>query len=291
MQPRHLALALLVALIWGVNFVVITVGLGDFPPLLLAALRFTVASLPVLFLPRPRLSWPFMIAVGATLFVGHYAFLFPAMAVGMPPGLASITLQIQAFFTIIIAAIALHERPSRRQLAGALVAMSGLAVIATTVGGADVTAAGLGLTLAAALSWATGNVLLRRAGAVDMLATISWLSLIPPLPLFALSLAIEGPTAIGNALASASWSGIGAVLYNAFLSTTFGFAVWGQLLKRYPAATVAPFSLLVPIFGTLAAAILVGESFGAARLAGMALILAGLALVVLPARFLGYAAR
>lgn len=285
MQPRHIALALLVALIWGVNFVVITFGLGSFPPLFLAVLRFVVASLPILFLPRPKLSWPFMIAVAATLFVGHYAFLFPAMAVGMPPGLASIILQVQAFFTIIIAALTLREWPSTRQVAGSLVAMAGLAVIATTVGGVDVTAAGLGLTIAAALSWACGNVLLRRAGPVDMLAMITWLSVIPPLPLLALSLAIEGPNAIAGAIEGVSWIGIGSVLYIAFLSTTFGFGAWGHLLKLYPVATVAPFSLLVPIFGTVAAALIVDEAFGPLRLAGMALILLGLALVVMPSRF------
>ena len=283
MSPLHLLLALGVALIWGVNFVVIAWGLTELPPLLMAALRFAFAALPAFFLPRPNLSWPTMIGIAAALFVGHYAFLYPAMAVGMPPGLASIALQVQAFFTIAIAAVLLGERPGPRRIAGSGIAFLGLVLIATTVGG-DVTVAGFALTMAAAASWGTGNVLLRRAGSVDMLATITWLSLIPPLPLLAMSLAIEGPTLVATSLAGIGWVGIGALLYMAFLSTTFGFGVWGHLLKLYPAATVAPFSLLVPVFGMSSAALLVGETFSWTRLAGGALILIGLAFVALRRR-------
>jgi O-acetylserine/cysteine efflux transporter len=285
-SPRHIGLAVLIALVWGVNFVVIRIGLESFPPLLLAALRFAVAALPALVLPRPAISWRAMLAIGLTLFTGQFALLFTGMAMGMPPGLASVTAQSQAFLTILIAAWALGEVPGGRQLAGVAVAIAGLVLIAATSGRADMTTIGLVLTLAAALSWAAGNVLLRKSGgAADMLALVSWLSLIPPLPLLALSLAIEGPERIGAALAQPSWAGIGALLYIAVLSTTLGYGAWGQLLKHYPAGLVAPFSLLVPIFGTLSAALLLGERFGPLRLAGMALILAGVALVVLPARW------
>jgi O-acetylserine/cysteine efflux transporter len=283
LQPIHLLLALGVALIWGVNFVIIAWGLTELPPLLMAALRFSLAALPAFFLPRPKLSWPTMIAIAAALFVGHYAFLYPAMAVGMPPGLASIALQVQAFFTIAIAAVILGERPGPRRIAGSAIAFLGLALIATTVGG-DVTVAGFALTMAAAACWGTGNVLLRRAGSVDMLATVTWLSIVPPLPLLAMSLVIEGPAEIATSLAGIGWVGIGAVFYMAFLSTTFGFGVWGHLLKLYPAATVAPFSLLVPVFGMSSAAFLVGETFSGMRLAGGALILIGLAIVALRRR-------
>jgi O-acetylserine/cysteine efflux transporter len=282
-QPLHILLALGVALCWGFNFVVIAWGLTELPPLLMAALRFMLAALPAIFLPRPKLSWPMMIAIGSTLFIGHYAFLYPAMAIGMPPGLASIALQVQAFFTVAIATDALGERPGPRQIAGSAIAFAGLVLIATTVGG-DVTIPGFALTMAAALSWAAGNVLLRRAGSGDMLATITWLSLVPPLPLLALSLAVEGPAEIGHAVTHVGWVGIGALLYMAFASTTFGFGTWGHLLKHYPAATVAPFSLLVPIFGMSSAALLLHESFGWQRLAGAALILAGLAIIALRRR-------
>ena len=284
MQPRHIALAILLAFFWGLNFVVITVALDDFPPLLLAGLRFVLAALPVAFLPRPQIPWSALVAIGMTLFVGQFALLFPAMAVGMPPGLASIALQVQAFFTIAIAAAVLHERPTGRQIAGGAVAFAGLAVVATTVGTAGVTIAGFLLLLGSAAFWSTGNVLLRRAGKVDMLPLMSWLSLIAAPPLLALSLAVEGPAAIGDAFRHADWLTIGAILYIAYVSTTFGYGVWGHLLKLYPAATVAPMALLVPVSGTLSAALLLGEQFGVVRLAGMLLIMAGLAVILLGPR-------
>ena len=282
MKPNHIALALLVAAIWGINFTVIAIGLGSFPPLLLAALRFVVVALPALVLPRPNLPWPRLVAISATLFLGQFALLFTGMTVGMPAGLASVTLQAQAFLTILIAAFALRERPTLRQIAGTLVALAGLLVIARTAGGPDFSVLGLGLCLAAALCWAVGNVLLRGAGKLDMLSLVAWISLIPPIPLFLLSLLLDGPETVGRALLALNWSGVLAVLYISILSTTLGFGIWGWLLKQYPAATVAPFSLLVPIFGAASAAIVLGERFGPARMAGMALIIAGLVIVAVP---------
>ncbi|WP_245413374.1 EamA family transporter [Mangrovicella endophytica] len=282
MKPRDIGLALFVAAIWGVNFVVIRVGLGSFPPLLLAALRFVVAALPAVLLPRPKVPLGRFLLIGGTLFIAQFAFLFIGMAKGMPPGLASVVLQSQAFMTMLVAAAVLRERPTPRQMLGTLTAFAGLAVIASTAGSVDVTMIGLVLCLAAALCWAVGNVALRSAGPVDMLAMMVWLSLVPPLPLFALALVVDGPDAVGRALIAMDLPGIGAVLYIALLSTLVGFAIWGDLLKRYTTATVAPFSLLVPIFGAGSASLLLGERFGEARLIGMALVLAGLAIVVLP---------
>lgn len=282
MKPHHIALALLVAAIWGINFTVIVIGLGSFPPLLLAALRFVVVALPAFVLPRPDLPWSRLVAIGATLFLGQFAFLFTGMAAGMPAGLASVILQAQAFLTILLASAALRERPTPRQIAGTLVALVGLIVIAWTVGGPDFSTLGLGLCLAAALCWAVGNVLLRGAGKLDMLSLVAWISLVPPVPLFMLSLLLDGPEAIGQALLALNWSGVWAVLYISVLSTTLGFGIWGWLMKQYPAATVAPFSLLVPIFGAASAAIVLGERFGPARLTGMALIVAGLIIVAVP---------
>ena len=282
MQPRHIALAAVLAFVWGLNFVFIRLALTDFPPLLLAALRFALASLPVLVLPKPPVPWRTLIAIGATLFVGQFGLLFPAMAVGMPPGLASIALQVQAFITIAIAVVVLRERPSRRQIAGAAVAFAGLVLVAVTVGTNGVTLAGFLLLIGAAASWAIGNVLLRRAGPVDMLPLISWLSLVPVLPLFALSLIFEGPARIAEGLASATWLSVGSLAYIVIVSTIFGYAVWGHLLKLYPAAVAAPFSLLVPISGTLSAALILGETFGPLRLGGMMLIFVGLGVLAFP---------
>lgn len=287
MRPVHLLWAIAVAAIWGFNFVVIKVGLTSFPPLLLTALRFAFAALPALFLERPQVPWRHLILTGLTLFVGQYILLFVAMAHGMPPGLASITLQVQAFFTMLIAVLALGDRPAARQWAGAAVAFAGLAAIGSTVGG-DVTALGLGLTILSALSWACGNLLLKRmpkpgnGQPTRMLNLIVWLSLVPPVPAFALSLGFEGPARILAALTQAGWIGFGALFYIVVLSTLVGFGIWGRLLQLYSAATVVPFSLLVPIFGAVSAALVFHESFGPARLTGMALILSGLAIVALP---------
>jgi O-acetylserine/cysteine efflux transporter len=281
MPIRHIALAVLVTAIWGFNFVVIRLGLGSVPPLLLAALRFVVAALPVLFLARPNVPPMRMIALGMTLFVGQFAFLFPAMKLGMPPGLASVTLQSQAFLTILFAALALGERPKPRQLAGAGVAALGLLTIATTVGG-DFTMIGLGLTIASAASWAIGNVLMRGAGKVSMFPMMVWLSLVPPIPLFLLSLAFEGWPAIVSGFTGMGLVGAGSVLYLALLATLVGFGLWGFLLRSHPASTVAPFSLLVPLFGTLSSWLVLGETFSPLRIAGMGLILLGLATIALP---------
>lgn len=281
MKPKHLFLALIVAAIWGVNFVFVKLALVSFPPLFLVVLRFAFAALLILFLPRPPLPWHQLILVSSLLFLGQYALLFPGIAYGMPPGLASIVIQIQAFFTIMIAALFLRERPTTRQVLGALTAGIGLLVIGINLG-TDVTLLGLSLTVASSISWAFGNVLLRRVGKVDMLPLIAWLSVIPPLPLLGLSLIMEGPTALNTAVHSVTWVTGGAVLYIAFISTVVGFAIWGHLLKLYTAGTVAPFALLVPIFGALSSALVLGERFGLTRLIGTALIMAGLAVIALP---------
>jgi O-acetylserine/cysteine efflux transporter len=280
LQPRHIVLAVVLAIFWGLNFVFIALALRDFPPIFLAVLRFAIAALPALFLPRPAISWGMLIAIGGTMFVGQFAFLFPAMAVGMPAGLASIALQVQAFITIGIAAALLGEKPTARQIAGSAVAFIGLVVVGTTVGVNGVTLAGLILLLISAVFWSIGNTLTRQAGAVDMLALMSWAALVAPLPLLLLSLVFEGPARIEAGILGANWLTIGAVLYIAIVSTTFGYAAWGQLLKLYPAATAAPFSLLVPVSGTISAALILGETFGPARLTGMGLILLGLAILV-----------
>jgi len=285
-KPAHIGLAVFVAAIWGVNFVVIHWGLRDFPPLFMVAARFMLVALFAFFLPRPRWSWRRLVFIGLAWFAGQFGFLFTAMAAGMPAGLASVTLQSQAFFTILMAAVLLGERPDVRQLAGSGAALTGLLIIGATAGTDGFTLAGLMLTLAAAVSWAAGNVLLRSSGGANMLAVVVWLSLVPPLPLLALSLIIEGPHAIVTALTSVSWAGIASLAYIVIGSTLVGFGIWGHLIKLYPVSTVAPFALLVPVFGTLAAIMLLGERFPAQRLAGVALIVAGLAIVALPARWL-----
>jgi O-acetylserine/cysteine efflux transporter len=284
MHPRHVLLAVVLSVFWGLNFVCIKVGLQGFPPIFMAAVRFFLAALPALFLPRPAVSWKMLMALSATLFVGQFAFSYPGMALGMPPGLMSIVLQVQAFITIGIAAVILREMPHRRQLIGGALALLGLVVIGATVGVNGVTVPGLLFTLASAVSWSIGNVIIRRLPPVEMLPLVSWLSLLAVLPLLALSLVLEGPMRIDEAVIHVNWTSVAAIGYMAFVSTSFGYGAWAMLLKMYPAPVVAPFSLLVPVTGTISAALLLGERFGEVRFVGMALILLGLAVLVLRRR-------
>lgn len=284
LPPRHVALALVIAAIWGFNFVVIHVGIAEMPPLLLAGLRFVITALPALFLPRPAMAWQRLVFVGLTMFAAQFAFLFMGMKLGMPAGLASLVLQSQALFTVVFAMIHLGERPDRRLLLGGLVAGLGLVLIATTIGAAGVTALGFSFIIVAAMCWGMGNVALRGAPKSEPLALMGWLSLVPPVPLIALSLVVEGWQADWQALAHMSWLGFGALLYIAVLSTLVGYGAWGFLMGHYPASRVAPFSVLVPVFGTLSAALILGERFPPLRFAGMGLILTGLAIVLWPRR-------
>ncbi|WP_035705242.1 EamA family transporter [Niveispirillum irakense] len=282
MRPRHIALAVLVALIWGLNFVVIKLALTGFPPLLLTALRFMLAALPALFIAKPAgLRWRDMALVATFLFIGHYAFLFSALDKGMSAGLASVVLQSQAFITMLLAVPILAEKPGRRQVTGAAIAAAGLIITASTVG-LDVTWMGFALTLLAAASWAMGNVLTRRLPPTPTFPLMVWLSLIPPLPALALSLLLEGPERIGHALTHVTWTAGLSLLYIAVLSTLVAFGIWGFLLKTYRAGMVAPFSLLVPVVGTITAHLAFDESFGPLRMAGMVLIFAGIMVPALP---------
>lgn len=281
MALAHLVLALLVVVIWGLTFVATRVALDDFSPPQLTALRFLIAAVPALFLPRPPLSWDRLILIGLWLFTGQFLFQFFGMALGTPPGLASIVVQTQALFTILFAAVALGERPTRRQWTGTAVAFAGLALIATTVGG-DLTVVGLALTALSAVSWGIGNVLVKRLPPMEALPLMVWLSLVPPLPALALSALLDGPGAVWTALTAASWPALGALLYMGLVATVLGYAIWGHLLRRYPAATVTPFALLIPFVAAAGSSLAFGERFGPTRLAGMGLVLLGLAVIVAP---------
>lgn len=274
MPTRHVILAAAVALVWGVNFVVIDVGLGSFPPLLFAALRFTLVAFPaVLVVSRPAVPLRWVIGVGLFMSAGQFGLLFVAIRQGVPAGLASVVLPTQTVFTIALAVAFLGERPGRAQLAGSAVAVGGVVLIA--LGRARGV---LLLCIGAAASWGVGNVCNRRARAPDAVALLVWSSLIPPLPLLALSLAFEGPHEIGLAFAHVSAGGLLALMYVVIVSTGFGFGTWTWLLRRHPASRVAPFTLLVPPVGIAAAWIALGQSPSAGELAGAAIILAGLAL-------------
>ncbi|CAG4907339.1 EamA family transporter [Paraburkholderia gardini] len=280
MSPKDLLLALVVVVAWGVNFVVIKVGLHGVPPMLLGALRFLLAAVPaVFFVKRPRIPLRWLFAYGATISFGQFAFLFTAMYVGMPAGLASLVLQAQAFFTLLFAVMFLNERLRVQNLAGLLIAAVGLAVIGMQ-GGHSMTLAGFVLTLCAAVSWALGNIVTKKAGKVDLVGLVVWASLIPPVPFFVLSYCLEGPQRIGAALTGIGAQSIFAIVYLAFIATLLGYGLWSRLLSRYPASQVAPFSLLVPIVGLASASLFLDEHLSQAQIVGAALVMAGLAVNV-----------
>ena len=280
MAPKDLLLALVVVIAWGINFVVIKVGLHGVPPMLLGALRFALAAVPaVFFVKRPQMPWRWLLAYGATISFGQFAFLFSAMYVGMPAGLASLVLQAQAFFTLIFAGVFLHERFRAPNVVGLAIASGGLAVIGMQ-GGHAMTLAGFVLTLCAAGSWALGNIVTKKVGKVDLVGLVVWGSLIPPLPFLALSYAFEGPQRIVAALSGIGATSIFAVVYLAFIATLLGYSLWSRLLARYPASQVAPFSLLVPIVGLASASVFLDEHLTTPQIAGAALVMAGLAVNV-----------
>jgi O-acetylserine/cysteine efflux transporter len=281
MRFRDALLAALTSVIWGLAFVATKLGLEGFSASELTALRFLIACLPVFFVPRPRLAGSRLILVGMTLFCGQFLLLFLAFEQGMPAGLASVTQQSQAFFTVLLAAVFLREVPSLRQCCGMTIAFAGLALIGLTVG-ADLKLAALGLALAGAFSWAIGNVLVKRTAEVPVLSLVVWASLVPPLPALLLSGVHDGHLPIIGALASASWSSLASALYLGTIATFVGYAIWGDLLQRYPAALVTPFALLAPCTGVLSSALVFGEVFEPVRYAGMALVIAGLAIILLP---------
>jgi O-acetylserine/cysteine efflux transporter len=275
MRPVHVALAVLVAAIWGLNFVVVEVGLDDFPPLLLSALRYTLASLPLLLLGGgAAVPWRWVLAVGGAIGVVKFSLLFVGMDVGMPAGLASLVLQVQAFFTLGFAAVLLRERLRAAQVAGLALASAGLVLVASGLDGVA-TPAGFALVIAAAAAWGVGNVAIKRAAPADPFRFMSWMCLVPPVPLLVLSLTFEGPRAVGDALAGIDLGGLGAVAYIAFAATTVGWGLWAYLMRAYSASTVAPFSLLVPVFGLAFAALLLGEPLGARVIVAAVLVVSG----------------
>ncbi|MEE2041126.1 EamA family transporter [Nocardiopsis sp. CT-R113] len=287
MRPVHTFLAVLVALVWGVNFVVIEVGLDHFPPLLFSALRFLVAAVPAVFLVRrPRVALGWVLLVGLVLGVAKFGLVFLGMDLGMPAGLSSLVLQVQAVFTAVLAAVFLGERPGPVRYAGMAVALGGIGVAAYDQG-ATGPVLGFVLVVAAAAFWGLSNVLTRKAAPPDALSWMVWVSLVPPLPLFALSLLVEGPDAGMAALRGLDWTGVGAIVYVAWISTIFAFGVWGFLLRHYDASTVAPFSLLVPVFGMSSAALLLGERITPLSLVAAVLLVGGVALASLGGRAAG----
>ena len=287
MPIRHLLLALAVVFVWGTNFVVIRWGLDGLPPFLFATLRFTFSALPwLLFVPKPQVPWRKMAAFGVLLGVGQFGLLFLAIRSSISPGLASLVVQLQVFFTIGLSLMLMGEKVRGYQIAGLLLAVAGLGVIADHLN-ATVTALGLGLVLLAGFFWACANLVVKSAAQnsaapINMLHFVVWSSLFAVPPLFAISWLVEGsPSDMLRTLQQASVLTWASVAWQAVGNSLFGFAAWNWLLSRHPAATVTPMALLVPVFGMSASALALGEPLPAWKLGAGALVMAGLAVIVL----------
>ena len=280
MNPRDIALAFVITSIWGVNFVVIEIGLEGVPPLLFSALRFGVAGLAVVVLGPPRVRFRYVVAVGLFLCVGKFGLMFVAMDRGMPAGLTSLVLQCQVVFTLLFAAGMLGERPRPLQLAGIAISGLGIVVIATDKGLTSPLGALLLIVLAGAC-WGASNIATRRARPPDTLRFMVWASAVAFLPLLTLSLLTEGFHEDLHAVRHLGWTGVGAVGFLAFVATLFGFGTWGRLLRKYDTATVAPFSLLVPVAGMAAAWLFRDEAISGRQGIAAALVLIGMAATVI----------
>lgn len=277
----HLLLALAVVAVWGTNFVVIRVALDHLPPLLFATLRFCFAFLPAaLFIRRPQVRWRSLAAYGVLIGAGQFGLLYIAMNGHISPGLASLVVQTQVFFTIGLAMWLSGERVRPFQLVSLLLATIGIGLIVAH-GGGSATPLGLMLVLFAAMSWAGGNQVARASGVTNMLAFVIWASLFSVPPLLLGSLVLEGPSAMIAGVRNADVATWAAVLWQSAGNTLFGYAAWGWLLARHPAAAITPTAMLVPVFGMGASAILLNEPLPGWKMGAAALVMAGLAINVL----------
>lgn len=283
MTPAHLAAAVLMVTIWGFNFIVIRWGLNSVSPYTLNLLRFVFAAFPaLLFVRPPRAPWRLVAAYGLFAFATQFTLLFAGMAAGMPTGLASLVIQVQVFFTIGLVTLLTRERARPAQAVGALVAGAGIVLVGLHLPAS--TFLGFLLTLAAGASWAVANVIVKRIPGERPLAVVVWASAVAALAMLPVALLADGPAAIAAAVREMTAGGWLGVAFQAWATTLLAFGIWAWLLRRYPAALVAPFTLLVPIVGMTCAVLLLGEPITWWKLAGAGLVLGGLGLNVLAAR-------
>jgi O-acetylserine/cysteine efflux transporter len=283
MKPADVCLAIMVAVIWGLAFVASRIALDEFSPELMTTLRFAIAAVPCLFVRKPDVSWPLLVAISFTLFMGQFLAQAYGIAHGVPVGLTSVIVQSQALFTIAFAAIAFRELPTRSQTIGISVATVGLLMICGTVG-YDFSVGAFAVLMICPVSFAIGNLLLRQAQDVRMFDLFAWLCLAAALPLFILTIISNGPQPTWHALSHMSLTGLVCMLGLGGISTSIAYWLWGRLLRDYPAAQVVPFALLVPFVGAAASSIVFGETFGPLRLAGMVTVVGGIAIMLLAKR-------
>jgi O-acetylserine/cysteine efflux transporter len=278
MKPTDILIALAVVTIWGFNFVVIKIGLQGLPPILFTALRFVFAALPLaFFVKRPAAPWRLVAAYAMFQFAFQFTLLFSGMKLGFPPGLASLVIQLQAFFTIGLAILMLGERPLLTQLLGAVVALSGMALVAVNLD-AKPTVIGFVMVVAGGFCWGVANIVTKKIGKVSPLSLVVWGALLASPPLLLASLAIEGFPAWREAATQLNWLSVGAIFFQSYPNTIIGFGIWSMLMRKYPAATIAPYTLLVPVAGMASAALVLGEPLQWWKIGAGLLVLGGLVL-------------
>ena len=283
MKPADVFIAVLVAVIWGLAFVASRIALDEFSPELMTTLRFAIAAIPCLFVRKPDVSWPLLFAISFALFLGQFLAQAFAIAHGVPVGLTSVIVQSQALFTIAFAALLFRELPTRMQAAGIAVATIGLLLICGTVG-YDFSVGAFAVLMISPVSFAIGNLALRRAQHARMFDLFAWLCLAAAVPLLVLTLLSNGPQPTWHALGHMSLTGLACMVFLGGVSTSIAYWLWGRLLRDYPAAQVVPFALLVPFVGSAASSIVFGETFGPLRLAGMVTVIGGIAFMLLAKR-------
>jgi O-acetylserine/cysteine efflux transporter len=283
MKPADVGIAVLVAVTWGFGFIASRLALNEFSPELMTTLRFAIAALPCLFLRKPAVSWPVLIAISFTLFLGQFLAQAFAIAHGVPVGLSSVIVQSQALFTIALAAIIFREVPTPVQGVGIAISTAGLLMICGTVG-YDFSVSAFAIILISPICFAIGNLLLRKANGAPMYDLFAWLCFTSAVPLVVLTLMTNGPAPIWHELSHASATAIACMFFLGGITTSVAYWLWGRLLRDHPAAQVVPFALLVPFVGSAASSIAFGETFGTLRLAGMLTVIGGIAIMLLSKR-------
>jgi len=283
MKPADICIAILVAVTWGFGFIASRLALNELSPELMTTLRFTIAALPCLFLRKPAVSWPVLIGISFSLFLGQFLAQAYAIAHGMPVGLSSVIVQSQALFTIAFAAVIFREIPTAMQGVGIAISTAGLLMICGTVG-YDFSVSAFATMMISPVAFAIGNLSLRKANGAPMYDLFAWLCLTAAVPLWGVTLAVNGPAATWHELAHASVKAWVCMLFLGGITTSIAYWLWGRLLRDYPAAQVVPFALLVPFVGSAASSVIFGETFGPLRLAGMVTVIGGIAVMLLARR-------
>jgi O-acetylserine/cysteine efflux transporter len=283
MKPADIAIALLVAVTWGFGFIASRLALNEFSPELMTTLRFSIAALPCLFLRKPAVSWPVLIAISGSLFLGQFLAQAYGIAQGVPVGLSSVIVQSQALFTIAFAAVLFREVPTPMQGVGIAIATIGLLMICGTVG-YDFSVSAFAIIMISPVCFAVGNLALRKARGAPMYDLFAWLCFTAAVPLILLTLLTNGPSQTWHELGHASLTAWVCMFFLGGVTTSFAYWLWGRLLRDYQAAQVVPFALLVPFVGSAASSIVFGEKFGPLRLAGMLTVIGGIAIMLLAKR-------